>query len=54
MHVLAFSHVLRRLFGNWAEPVWEWEDSALAGLCGRSLAAGLGDAVAQPVARSPY
>lgn len=40
MHFLVFSHVLKRLFGNWAEPVWEWEDPALAGLCGRSMVGG--------------
>lgn len=29
MHVLSFRHVLRRLFGNWAEPVGQWEDLAV-------------------------
>lgn len=40
MYFLAFSYVLRRLFGNWAEPVWEGEDPALAGLCGRPMVHG--------------
>lgn len=62
MHFLAFSHVLRRLFGNWTEPVCEWEDPALAGLSGhmaKSMAQHpwvLGWELQRhsPVARSPY
>lgn len=34
MHFVAFSHVLRRLFGNQTEHVCGWADAALAGLGG--------------------
>lgn len=62
MHFLAFSHVLRRLFGNRAEPVCRWEDPALAGLGGhmaKSMAQHawvLGWELQRhsPAARSPY
>lgn len=55
MHFLSFSHVLRGLLGNWAEPVWQWKTLLwlLFVAAPWSMVAGVGDAVAQPVARSP-